>query len=370
MSAAEGRLSAPSASICAWAAFSRASKARPSAPVKNGLSSSSERALPRRSSGPPRRSRRLLAGLLSSCHRLGRALRVHAAGSRAGEGYGAAMAEQLFVFVQLEFPWALGPPDGRYLMRASPGGRAGAGDRAGSQALRTARRRRRRRTRVTVIDPVSLSAEQPGARLAGGLRARARARHRARRSRSSTAMLYLHRLAAADPHVHEVSPAQALAVRAGWGEGEQLAYGRWAARERAAGRGERPGARGRAAPRQPPRTHLRALARRAPGLAAGRARAAAGLRGAGAEGARRTSTRAATRTPRSSCTARSRRPSRSCAPRSATTWRCGSTSSSSSPAASSSRRLPRGGGAEPDAEVLGHALGRLEAALRARQLRL
>ena len=30
------------------------------------------------------------------------------------------MAEQLFLFIQLEFPWALGPPDGRYLLRAPP----------------------------------------------------------------------------------------------------------------------------------------------------------------------------------------------------------------------------------------------------------
>ena len=31
------------------------------------------------------------------------------------------MPEQLFVFIQLEFPWALGPADGRYLLRRDPG---------------------------------------------------------------------------------------------------------------------------------------------------------------------------------------------------------------------------------------------------------
>ena len=31
------------------------------------------------------------------------------------------MAEHLFLFVQLEFPWELGPPDGRYLIRSSAG---------------------------------------------------------------------------------------------------------------------------------------------------------------------------------------------------------------------------------------------------------
>ena len=40
-------------------------------------------------------------------------------------------------------------------------------------------------------------------------------------------MLYAHRIATADPHTHEVAPAQALVIRAGWGEGEQLADGHW-----------------------------------------------------------------------------------------------------------------------------------------------
>ena len=40
-------------------------------------------------------------------------------------------------------------------------------------------------------------------------------------------VLYAHRIATADPHTHEVAPAQALVIRAGWGEGEQLADGHW-----------------------------------------------------------------------------------------------------------------------------------------------
>ena len=28
------------------------------------------------------------------------------------------MPERLFIFMQMEFPWALGPADGRYLLRA------------------------------------------------------------------------------------------------------------------------------------------------------------------------------------------------------------------------------------------------------------
>ena len=40
-------------------------------------------------------------------------------------------------------------------------------------------------------------------------------------------VIHSHRIATADPYVHEVSPAQALVIRAGWGEGEQVADGRW-----------------------------------------------------------------------------------------------------------------------------------------------
>ena len=41
-------------------------------------------------------------------------------------------------------------------------------------------------------------------------------------------MLHLHRIAAADAYQHEISPEQALVIRAGWGEGEQVADGVWA----------------------------------------------------------------------------------------------------------------------------------------------
>src|SRR5262249_52124197 len=41
-------------------------------------------------------------------------------------------------------------------------------------------------------------------------------------------MLHFHRVAAADPHVREVAAEQALTIRAGWGEGEQVADGLWA----------------------------------------------------------------------------------------------------------------------------------------------
>ena len=98
------------------------------------------------------------------------------------------MPQQLFVFIQLEYPWALGPAEGRYLIRRSADGEpervvvlgaleAGrqsigappAPGWSGASLLRRARRGRSMptgpepapvaTTRVTVIDPVSLAAD-------------------------------------------------------------------------------------------------------------------------------------------------------------------------------------------------------------------
>jgi hypothetical protein len=77
---------------------------------------------------------------------------------------------------------------------------------------------------VTVIDPLPVSAES---------QARAWLSELDREHEVSAAAAVLnrvvqaHRVAAADPYVREVSPVQALVVRAGWGEGEQVADGKW-----------------------------------------------------------------------------------------------------------------------------------------------
>ena len=163
------------------------------------------------------------------------------------------MAERLFLFIQLEFPWALGPPDGRYLLRTRPDadpervvvlGTLGAGRLPGGR--RSSRRRpwpipdrpgaRGSRTpatpepapvptaRATIVDPISLSAE----RQAHAWLADLDADHEAHAAVAVlNRVLHSHRISAADPYVHEVSPAQALVIRAGWGEGEQVADGRW-----------------------------------------------------------------------------------------------------------------------------------------------
>ncbi len=79
-------------------------------------------------------------------------------------------------------------------------------------------------TRVTVIDPVSLAADNQARAWLAEL-------DRDREVGAATAIVnrvvHSHRIASADPYVHEISPAQALVIRAGWGEGEQVADGRW-----------------------------------------------------------------------------------------------------------------------------------------------
>jgi hypothetical protein len=165
------------------------------------------------------------------------------------EGYGEAMSERWFLFLQLEFPWELGPPDGRYLLRA--------GEQADAEhvvvlgthgakrhppprgALRVAspRSSARRRpvepepeptpvatARATVVDPVSVSAERQAKAWLAEIEGE-------REVLSAVAVLnrvlHLYRIAAADAYQHEVSPEQALVIRAGWGEGEQVADGIW-----------------------------------------------------------------------------------------------------------------------------------------------
>jgi hypothetical protein len=160
--------------------------------------------------------------------------------SSPGKGYGAGVAERLFLFVQMEFPWELGPADGRYLLRASADKepeRVVILETVGATPRRGRLGARRRppvepepgpatvpSTRATVIDPVSVSAERQARAWLEQLDAEREA-HTA--AATLNRLLFAHRIAAADPHVRELSPAQALATRAGWGEGEQVAYGQW-----------------------------------------------------------------------------------------------------------------------------------------------
>jgi hypothetical protein len=150
--------------------------------------------------------------------------------------------ERLFSFVQFEFPRELGPADGRYVVREGAGAEAshvlvlrtlGAPERR-----RLARRRPRPAepepepepvptARATVIaavaheDETSANGWLAGARrepddvVAGALRVLNRA-------------LHAHAVAGADPLAAEVRREHALVARLGWGRGEQVAEGRWA----------------------------------------------------------------------------------------------------------------------------------------------
>jgi hypothetical protein len=157
--------------------------------------------------------------------------------------------ERLFVFIQFEFPWTLGPAEGRYLLRTPDGEEAervvvigtlqagSPGHSAPPRPPRGLRRRWRERprpatpdpapvttTRATVIDPVSLSAERQArawlAELDREHEVLVAAAHLNR-------VVHAHRIASADPYLREVAPPQAIVIRAGWGEGEQVADGRW-----------------------------------------------------------------------------------------------------------------------------------------------
>ncbi len=159
------------------------------------------------------------------------------------------MPDRFFLFVQFEFPWQLGPPDGRYLMRAKEGddpervvvlGTLGAQRRAPArgQLLSAATRSKSRRrptppqpeptpvvtARATLVDPVSVSAERQANAWLADLDGE---REIASAVAALNRVLHFHRIAAADASVNEVSPDQALVIRAGWGEGEQVADGLW-----------------------------------------------------------------------------------------------------------------------------------------------
>jgi hypothetical protein len=154
--------------------------------------------------------------------------------------------ERLFLFVQCELPWALGVPDGRYLLRSQTDGEpervvvlGTLGARRAMPARgsgRLARRPRRRAVpaepepepvvtvRATIVDPISVSAERQAQAWLADFDAE---RELAVAFAALNRVLHARRIATADPYTREVSPAQALTLRAGWGEGEQVAEGLW-----------------------------------------------------------------------------------------------------------------------------------------------
>jgi hypothetical protein len=150
---------------------------------------------------------------------------------------GGEPSAPLFGFVQFEFPWELGPVPGRYVLRDSA---AEADLRVLVVATLGARERRlfgRRKTqrvepqpdpamvpttRATIIRGAPLSGREEGAAWMASPASRV-----PQELAVLNRVLHAHRLASADPGVREVTLADALVVRVGYGAGEEVADGRW-----------------------------------------------------------------------------------------------------------------------------------------------
>ncbi len=151
------------------------------------------------------------------------------------------LGSRRFLFVQFEFPWALGPEPGRYLIRerlGEPPDHVLVLSVLGAPQRRLLPRPRARTkpaapepapepvqtSRATLVDTAALADhEDASRRLASADLVAIADAAIARLNR----VLHLHRLAAADPYAHEVARAQALVARVGFGDGELVAEGRW-----------------------------------------------------------------------------------------------------------------------------------------------
>jgi hypothetical protein len=150
--------------------------------------------------------------------------------------------KKLFRFSQIELPWALGPPDGRYLLRA-PGLPP---DSAPSHVIVLAtlgapeRRRvteRKKRQAEPQPEPTPVTTGRAtivdvGAPLAGLEQAAGWLRGAGEEDLGVdlavlNRALHVFRLVTADPHLGPIGRHQALVARVGYGEGEQVADGQW-----------------------------------------------------------------------------------------------------------------------------------------------
>jgi hypothetical protein len=154
-------------------------------------------------------------------------------------------AQPLFRFVQVEFPWVLGPPDGRYLLRNPQSGVDGDPSHIlvvatlGAPERRWLQRTRRQNeavpepgpspvstTRATVID---VAEPMPDAESARAWLAEAGEAYLGAGFATLNRALHAFRLATEDPYLFPVSRRQALVARIGFGVGEQVADGLWSA---------------------------------------------------------------------------------------------------------------------------------------------
>ncbi|HVF76779.1 MAG TPA: hypothetical protein VNA28_00660 [Solirubrobacteraceae bacterium] len=145
--------------------------------------------------------------------------------------------------MQFEFPWELGPADGRFTIRehlGEPPSHVLVLRRLGAPERRIlARRRGRARpieappepapepvatTRATLVDTGALDGDQAASTwLAGADLDTLAGEALARLNR----VLHAYRISSADPYAREAALEQALVVRVGYGSGERVAEGRW-----------------------------------------------------------------------------------------------------------------------------------------------
>jgi hypothetical protein len=148
-----------------------------------------------------------------------------------------------FGFVQLEFGFLLGPPDGSYMVRSSSEGPVEAVLVLGTLGAPERRRLRGRRSRAveeagpepvptsraTVVRPEPFESREAAA----GWLAALRSNDSAMREELDTGLrtlnraLRAHRAATADPWLGDVSEERALVARVGYGSGEAIAEGRF-----------------------------------------------------------------------------------------------------------------------------------------------
>lgn len=143
--------------------------------------------------------------------------------------------------MQFEFPWLLGPEPGRYTIREQLGEAPAyvlvIADLAARQRHLLPRRRRAAvpaapdpppepvtTWRATLVDTAALDTPDAAAAWLAAADLEALATTALVRLNR---VLHAHRIAAADPYAREVSRAQALVVRVGFGNGERVADGRW-----------------------------------------------------------------------------------------------------------------------------------------------
>jgi hypothetical protein len=152
------------------------------------------------------------------------------------------VTERRFAFVQWEFPGRLGPAPGRYPVRRYAGDEVREIVVVGGLEAPRRRRRERRVVRAAGAEPAPAPVEVTRATVidAAGLAGRDAAEAWLEAAAGpeceqvlASALVTLnravagHRVAAADPYVADVDGSRAVATRIGYGRGEEVAEGRW-----------------------------------------------------------------------------------------------------------------------------------------------